>query len=127
MRISRVGKKKSRQGFTLIEVMVSLFILATGFIFLLVTIRRGLTLSEMSHTEFQSSLAGETVISGLPYYGIGLDSGTAWKAEEIMLRPELKVIGLTDENKKSGTKLWISRLEVEEPDLSPQVVSGDSP
>jgi len=118
MRISKVGKNLSKgpapacskQGFTLIEVMVSLFILATGFIFLLVTIRRGLTLSEMSHTEFQSSLAGETVISGLPYYGISLDSGTAWKTEEVMLRPELKVICLTDENKKSGTKLWVSRL-----------------
>ncbi|MFH0796545.1 MAG: prepilin-type N-terminal cleavage/methylation domain-containing protein [Candidatus Omnitrophota bacterium] len=136
MRTSRVGKNRSRQGpapacfrqgFTLIEIMVSLFILATGFIFLLVTVRRGLTLSEMSRTEFQSSLAGETMLSGLPYYGISPDSGTAWKSEEVMLRPGLKVILLSDEGRKPGTKLWVSRLEVEEPGQSLQEVGRDSP
>ncbi len=99
-----------KQGFTLVEVVVALAIIATSLLFLLTAIRQGLSRLESCRSELQSCLSMQTVVSVFSV-GASLPSNNDnWAAEESDLRPGLKIIRL-QRGGGEGVKAWISKKE----------------
>ena len=99
-----------KQGFTLVEVVVALAIIATSFLLLLTAIRQGLSRLEACRSELQSCLSMQTVVSAFSV-GASLPSNNDnWTAEEFELRPGLKIVRL-QRGSGEGVKAWISKRE----------------
>lgn len=114
MLISKVGKQLNNssvlRGFTLLEVVVALAIIATSLLLLLTTIRQGLSRLEDCRSEFQSCLSIQTVISAFSC-GISLPSeNNNWIVEESEPRPGLKIVRLQQGNEGS-IRAWASKKE----------------
>jgi len=112
MLILRAGKQTSsyKQGFTLVEVVVALAIIATSLLLLLITIRQGLNRLEVCRSEFQSCLSMQTVVSAF-FYGISLSSeDNNWVVEEFEPRPSLKIVRL-QRGSGEGIRVWVSKKE----------------
>jgi prepilin-type N-terminal cleavage/methylation domain-containing protein len=99
-----------KQGFTLVEVVVALAIIATSLLLLLTAIRQGLSRLESCRSEFQSCLSAQTVVSTFSG-GISPPSGEEdWVAVESEPRPGLKIVRLQRGNGE-GLKVWVSKKE----------------
>ena len=99
-----------KQGFTLVEVVVALAIIATSLLLLLTAIRQGLSRLEACRSEFKSCLSMQTVVSVFSG-GISLSSeDNNWVAEESEPRPGLKIIRLQRESGE-GARVWASKKE----------------
>ena len=113
---SIIGKQLSshKQGFTLVEVVVALAIIATSLLLLLTAIRQGLSRLEACRSEFQSCLSMQTAVSAFSG-GISLPSEeNDWVAEESEPRPGLKIVRL-QRGSGEGVRVWASKLLSEEP------------
>ncbi|MCX5642288.1 MAG: type II secretion system protein [Candidatus Omnitrophica bacterium] len=102
---------KDKQGFTLVEIVVALAIIATSLLFLLTAIRQGLSRLEVCRSEFQSCLSMQTVVSAFSG-GVSLPSDdNSWVAQESEPRPGLKIVRFQRENGK-GASVWASKKEL---------------
>ncbi|MFH2069201.1 MAG: prepilin-type N-terminal cleavage/methylation domain-containing protein [Candidatus Omnitrophota bacterium] len=112
MLISKIGKQSSsyKQGFTLVEVVVALAIVAASLLLLLTAIRQGLSRLEACRSEFQSCLSMQTVVSAFSG-GISPPSNdNSWFVEESEPRPGLKIVRL-QRGRGEGTRVWVSKKE----------------
>ena len=119
MLISRVGKQTSsyKQGFTLVEVVVALAIIATSLLFLLTAIRQGLVRLEVCRSEFQSCLSMQTVVSAFAGGINQTPEEENWVSEESEPRPGLKIIRF-QRGSGEGVRVWVSKPILEE--LAPE-------
>ena len=99
-----------KQGFTLVEVVVALAIIATSLLLLLTAIRQGLSRLEVCRSEFQSCLSMQTGVSAFPG-GISPSSeDNNWVVEELEPRPGLKIVRL-QRGRGEGIRVWTSKKE----------------
>ena len=119
MLISRVGKRLSsyKQGFTLVEVVVALAIIATSLLLLLTAIRQGLSHLEFCRSEFQSCLSMRTVVSAFSGGISPPPEEENWVSEESEPRPGLKIIRF-QRGSGEGVRVWVSKPILEE--LAPE-------
>lgn len=119
MLISKVGRHlnnretiplNGKQGFTLVEVVVALAIIATSLLFLLAAIRQGLSRLEACRSELQSCLSMQTVVSAFSVGASLPPGGDSWVSEESEPRPGLKIVRL-QRGGSEGIKVWISKKE----------------
>ena len=102
-----------KQGFTLVEVVVALAIIATSLLFLLTTIRQGLIRLESCRSELQFCLSMQTVVSASSVGASLPPDSDNWISEESEeSRPGLKIVRL-QHGGEEGVKAWISREEKE--------------
>ena len=99
-----------KQGFTLVEVVVALAIIATSLLLLLTAIRQGLSRLEVCRSEFQSCLSMQTVVSAFSCGISPLPEDNNWVAEESESRPGLKIVRLQRGNGE-GVRVWVSKIE----------------
>ena len=95
-----------RPGFTLIEIVVSLLIISSSILFLLVTIRRGLTLLETAHLEMQFYLKSVTLTADF-FTGAGGPPEEEWKTKTSYPMLKFQATELTNGRRT----IWVSRPE----------------
>lgn len=127
MPTSRTGKRTSKRGFTLIELVVSVLIMATGLLLLLVSIRQGLQTGQTALRDLEDSIqAGNAAGAGLAGLAAeGEESETAaWEASVEQPRPDLKFTRISPARRESGPIVWISTLEPVEKETGTETGEG---
>ena len=113
---------EERLGFTLMEVLVSLLIIATSLLFLLSSIRMGLGKIETVRSQLRSSLLMQTILS-TSLYNLEVPLEKNWTSQDFPLVPGWKVIRIYQQ-KEPDRELWIGQRESLNLS-SPKIISKD--
>ncbi len=103
------------RGFTLVEVVVSLLIIATGLIILLVTIQGGLTHLRTSRLELESCLEVQSA-AGLFALGVAMPGMVSWRELETIGYPDLpglEMVRLELGEGRDAYRIWVARRREE--------------
>lgn len=102
-------------GFTLVEVVVALFVISAALLILLATVHRGLVLLGEIRDEFRVVIDAEPVSAFLALeLPLEEDGEDPWQVEEIFPVSEFRVVRALPGAGKPALALWVSPLEKEE-------------
>jgi len=99
-----------KRGFTLVEVVVALAIIATSLLLLLAAIRQGLSHLEVCRSEFESCLSMQTAVSTNSVGTSPSSEDNNLVSEESELQPGLKIVRLRQASGE-GVSVWVSKKE----------------